>query len=208
LHQVLDPGFDVLTRAGQDRLNVGASDHFAHGAFCHRLHRAFGLLDVEQIIAHAVRLDLPQHGEIDVDDVFVAGEHKALFRHVARGAAAAEILDDAHADVDLVDAQRLGREHRLDRIRQVIVQPGLHLAHIFPEAQHHAEFVGVDTEEARGAPDGDCGERDQDDPLAAETARQDRTQPVLAAAQKLLEVRRCRAGRLLPRAPGPLAAAA
>ena len=146
----------------------------AHGAFGDGLHRAFRLLDVEQIIPHAVRLDLPQHGEIDVDDVLVAGQHEALFRHVACGGAAAEILHDAHADVDLVDAQGLGREHRLDRIRQVIVQSGLHLAHIFAEAQHHAEFVGVDTEEAGESPDGDRGEHDQHHPLAAETSRQDR----------------------------------
>ena len=70
----------------------GASDHFAHGAFRHRLHRAFGVLNIEQIFAHAVRLDLPQHGEIDVDDVFVAGEHEALLRHVADRRAAAEVL--------------------------------------------------------------------------------------------------------------------
>ena len=58
----------------------------AHGAFGHRLHRAFRILDVEQIVAGSARLDPPEHREIDVDDVLVAGEHQALFRHVARRA--------------------------------------------------------------------------------------------------------------------------
>ena len=84
----------------------GAADHLAHRAFGHRLHGAFRVLDVEQVVADAVRLDPPEHREVDVDDVLVAGEHQALFRHVAHGGAAAQIVDDAHADVDLVDAQR------------------------------------------------------------------------------------------------------
>jgi hypothetical protein len=29
-------------------------------------------------------LDHPEDGEIDVDDVFIAGQHQAFFRHVAR----------------------------------------------------------------------------------------------------------------------------
>ncbi len=83
LHQVLHGGLDGLARAGQDRLDFGAADHLAHGAFGDRLHGAFGILDVEQVFADAGRLDLPQHREIDVDDVLVAGEHQAFFRHVA-----------------------------------------------------------------------------------------------------------------------------
>ena len=120
----------------------------------HRLYGAFGILDVEQIIADAGRLDLPQHREVHVDDVFIAGEHQALFRHVARGgAAAAAVVDHAHADVDLVDAQRLGREHALDRIRQVVVQARLHLAHRLPETQNDADLVGADAEETGEAPE-------------------------------------------------------
>jgi hypothetical protein len=174
----------------------------AHGAFGDRLHGAFGLLDVEQVIAHAIGLDLPQHREIDVDDVLVAGEHQTLLRHVADRGTSAQVLDHPHADVDLVDAQRLRGQHRLDRIRQVIVQSRLHLAHVFAEAQHHAELVGIDAEKAGKAPDRDRGEHNQAQALAAETtARQHGAQPILAAAQKFLEVWRCRAGRLLARAP-------
>ena len=92
-------------------------DHLAHRAFADRLHRAFGRLHVKKVIADVVRLDLPKHREIDVDDVLVAGQHQGFLRHVAHGAAAAQI----ETDVDLVDAQRLRREHSLDRVGQVII---------------------------------------------------------------------------------------
>ena len=106
LHQFLHRGFDVLARSGQNRLDVGAPDHLAHSALGDRLHGALGLLDVEQVFADAFRLDPPQHREIDIDDVLVAGEHQAFFRHIANRAAAAQILDHAHSDIDLVDSQR------------------------------------------------------------------------------------------------------
>ena len=105
LHQLVHGGLDALPRAGEDRLDGRAADDLAHGAFGHRLHRAFRLLDVEEVVAGALGLDHPEHREIDVDDVLVAGEHQALFRHVADGGAAAQILDQPHADIDAVDAQ-------------------------------------------------------------------------------------------------------
>src|SRR4029450_11533140 len=90
----------------------------------------------------------------------------------------------------------------------MIVQPGLHLAHGFAEAQHHATFVRLDAEEAREQPDRDCGQYDQAEALAAEAAaRQHRAQLVLAATQKLFEIGRRRTGRRRPRAPGTLASA-
>ena len=175
----------------------------AHGAFGHRLHGAFGILDVEQIVADAARLDLPQHREIDVDDVLVAGQHQAFLRHVAHRGAAADVFDRAHADIDLVDAQRRRRQRGLDRIGQVIVQARLHLADELAEPQHDAELVGLDAEEAGKAPEHDRRQRDQRDAAAAEIAGQQAAQPVLAPAQEFLEIGRLRpARRLRPRAPG------
>jgi hypothetical protein len=104
----------MFCRAPVDRLNVRAPDDLAHGAFGDRLHRAFRLLDIEQIIAYPVRLDLPQNGEVDIDDIFVAGEHQALFRHAADRGAAAQVRRHSHADIDLVDAQSLRSQRRLD----------------------------------------------------------------------------------------------
>ena len=145
-----------------------------------------------------VRLDLPQHGEIDADDVLVAGQHQGLFRYVAQGAAAAQI----EADVDLVDAQRLRRERRLDRIGQMIIQPGLHLADEFAEAQHHADLVRLDAKEPGEGPQNDRRQRDQGEAAAAEIAGHQSAQPVLAAAQKFFEVGGRSPRSRPPRAPG------
>ena len=41
------------------------------------------ILHVEEEIARV--LDDPEHGEIDVDDVLVAGEHQAFFGNIAHG---------------------------------------------------------------------------------------------------------------------------
>jgi hypothetical protein len=112
LHQFLHGGLDGLPRAGENGLDVGAPDHFAHCALADGFHGAFGGLHIEQVIADVVRFDLPQDREVDADNVLVAGEHEGFFRHVAQRAAAAQV----EADVDLVHAQRLRREHRLDRI--------------------------------------------------------------------------------------------
>ena len=182
---------------------VGAADHLAHRAFGHRLHGAFGVLDVEQEVADAVGLDAPQHGEVDVDDVLVAGQHQAFFRHVAHGAAAPRrIVDQGHADGDGGDAQRLRQQHGLDRIRQMIVQAGLHGAHMLAEAQHHAELFGLHAEEAGQAPDRERAEQHQGDAHAAEmSARQQLLHLVLAAAQQVFKIRRARADRLRTLSP-------
>jgi hypothetical protein len=113
-----------------------------------------------------VRPDLPQHREIDIDDVLVASEHQGFFQHVVLGAAAAQI----ETDVDLVDAQRLRRECGLDRIGQMIIQPRLHLAHELAEAEHDTELIGLDAEEPGKAPQHDRGNRDQGEAAAAEIA--------------------------------------
>jgi hypothetical protein len=107
-------------------------------------------------IADVVRLDLPQHRKIDIDDVLVAGQHQAFLWYGAHSTAAAQI----EADVDLVDAQRLRRERGFDRIGQMIIQPGRHLADELAEAEHHAEFIWLDAEEAGKAPQHDRRQRE------------------------------------------------
>ena len=91
----------------------------------------------------------------------------------------------------------------------MIVEARLHVAHEFAEAQHDAEFVGLDAEEAGKAPQRDRGQRDQRDAAAAEIARQQAAQPVLAAAQEFFEIGRLRAPAVaapsprVPAAPNP-----
>src|SRR6266536_11154 len=164
------------------------------------------MLDIEQIFADPARFDQPEHRELDIDDVLVPGEHQALFGSLANGGAAADVFDEPHADVDLVDAQSLRGERRLDRVRQVIIEPRLHIADVFAEPQHDAELVGLDAEEAGKTPQRQHGERDQRKAAAAETpARQHGPELVLAAAQQLLDVRRSGTGGLLSGTPRPAA---
>src|ERR1019366_3463201 len=130
------------------------------------------------------------------------GEHQAFFRHIDAGGAAPRRLDGTHADIDAVDARDLGGERGFDRIGHMEVEAGLGVAHVFAEAQHDAEFVRMDPEEPGKPPDHHRDKGDQGYPLAAEiTARQYRTQPLLAAAQELLEIGRLRT--LAPHAPRP-----
>ena len=205
LHQFLHRRFGKGAGAGQDRLNFRAADHLAHRAFGHRLHGALGILDVEEIIADAVGLDPPQHGEIDIDDVLVAGQHQAFFRHVAHGAAAPRrIVDQRHADRDGGDAQRLRQQHGLDRIGQMIVQAGLHGAHMLAEAQHDAEFFRLHAEKSGQSPDRQRADQHQRDAHAAEMAAgQKLLQPVLAAPQQVLKIGRTWPDRLRTVAPRP-----
>ena len=73
------------------------------------------------------------------------------------------------------------------------------------KVRYDAELVGLDTEKTRDAPDGERGERDQDEALGPEiAARQHGSELVLASTQQLFEVRRRRTGRLRSRPPRPL----
>ena len=81
LHQLLHLGLGLGAGFGQDRLDVALADDLAHGALGHRLHRAFGILDVEQKVGRVG--DPPEHDEVDIDDVLVAGDHQAFLGHVA-----------------------------------------------------------------------------------------------------------------------------
>src|SRR6202035_110925 len=89
-----------------------------------------------------------------------------------------------------------------DRIRQMIIQPRLDLAHELAKAQHDAKLIGLDAEEAGKSPQRDGNKRNERDAAAAEIARHQATQLVLAAAQEVFEIGRPRPpGRLRPRAP-------
>src|SRR3954465_1183802 len=73
------------------------------------------------------------------------------------------------------------------------------------EAQHDAEFFGLHAEKSAQAPDRQRADQHQGDAHAAEMAAgQKLLQPVLAAAQKVLKIRRARPDRLRTVAPRSL----
>ena len=165
---------------------------------------------LKRIFADAGRLHFPQNREVDVDDVLVAGEHQALLRYIAYGCAVApDIVHDSHADIDLVHAQRLRSERRLDRIWQMVVQARLDLAYCLAEAQHNAQLIRLDPEKAGKTPKRDHAKHYESETASAEiAARQHAPQFVLAATQDFLQIGRRRPGRLRPGAPWALATAA
>ena len=83
---------DLLQESGAPRLDLGAAlgtgkfegslaDDLAHRRLGGVLHGLLGIADVEEILAGV--LDQPEHHELDVDDVLVAGQHQA-FRRTSR----------------------------------------------------------------------------------------------------------------------------
>ena len=148
--------------------------------------------------------DPPEHDEIDIDDVLVAGEHQALFGHVAdRARGVADVGRAAHADLDAIDARHFGQLDLLDRIGPAEIQTGRKLADIFAESEHDAELVGIDPNgEAEKADRRDQHRGEQHRERAAHAAaRHGLAQPVLAPAQDLFEVRLLAGAG--PRAPRP-----
>ena len=77
LQQLLRIRLDLAAALGERVGDLGLADDFAHRAFGRRLHRGVGRPDVEQKGPRV--LDHPKHGEVDVDDVLVTGQHQRFF---------------------------------------------------------------------------------------------------------------------------------
>jgi hypothetical protein len=188
LHELLDLGLDAEALLGQNALDVRAADDLAHGAFGRRLHGAFDVLDVEEEITRIV--DDPLHRKIDVDDVLVAREHQALFRHLAVGAARAAA--GAVADLGAADVGDGHLEDRAEGRRRVPVEARRGVADVATEHGVHAHLVLAHRIEAGEAVDDHAEDGDEGDALGADvaaTARQDVLQALLAATDQFLEVR-------------------
>ena len=96
------------------------ADNLAHRALGRILDRLLGPADVEQEFLHPVldfaflavdhdfaqpRVDLPEHHELDIDDVLVSGQHEA-FRGDVAGRPAPSFADPAETDLDLGHYER------------------------------------------------------------------------------------------------------
>src|SRR3954447_15328775 len=87
----------------------------------------------------------------------------------------------------------------------MIIQAGLHGPNMLAEAQHDAELFGLHPEEARQQPERDDEQYDQRDADAREIpTRHDLLQAILAAPQKIFQIRRPRPDRLRAVAPRSL----
>ena len=97
-------------------------------------------------------LDDPKDGEVDVDDVLVAGQHQRLFGHLAADLAAARALGVAIADLGPVVAGHARPQHRLDRGRQVIVETWLGRPIIGAKPQNDPDLIGQNAVEPARQP--------------------------------------------------------
>ncbi len=218
----LDPGIISVEDALQQGLRVGLdlaaalrqrlgdrrlADHLAHCALGSGFDRRLGVADVEQIGLGI--LDDPKGGEVDVDDVLVAGQHQRLFRHLAADLAAARPLGVAITDLGPVDAGHARPQDRLDRVRQVIVETWLGRPIIGAKPQNHPDLIGQNAIETARQPDDDNAEHDDGDAgPCSKAARQYAPKAVLAAPQQLLEVGRLRASSARARSAAAAAVAA
>src|SRR5581483_4144220 len=165
LRLVVHVGFDLGAKLGQRRLDRGTADHLADRAFGHRLHQVVRIAHGEQVLLCVV--DLPEHGEVDVDDVLIPGQHQAFRGHVAPAAVGVVAARRAVADFGAVDAGDGGQQDLLDRPGQVPVQAGVGAVAVGAETQHDAEFVRLHAVEAAGEPQQDDGDADQQQRPAA-----------------------------------------
>jgi hypothetical protein len=117
------------------------------------------------------------NGEIDVDDLLVAGQHQALSRRVALRPA---------AHLGLVQPRERHLLHRLDGRGQVIVQARVGLAAVGAEGGDHALLAGRDLVDARRQPGQHEAAADQRDHLAARPPARS-AEGVAQAIVKLLE---------------------
>ena len=187
LHQLLHALLGLLARLGQDRCDIVLADDFAHRALGHLFDGGVRVLNVEQVLLCV--LDAPVDDEIDVDDVLVAGQHQAFFRHIARAGPGADRR--AHADLDDVLPRYLRQAHLFDRIGEAEMQPGCLLPLDFAKAHHNAQFVRVHTK-CKSVEGNDGGQHNgaekEEGAGNAGAARHDLFQPVLAALEELFQI--------------------
>ena len=204
MQQSLRVGLDLAAALRQRLGDRGLAYYFSHGALGSGFDRRLGVPNVEEISLGV--LDDPKGGEVDVDDVLVAGQHQCLFGNLAGDLAAARALGIPVADLGPVDAGHARRQDALDRARQVIVETWLSRPIIGAKPQNDPDLIGQYAVEAARQPDDEDAEHDDGDAAAcSKAARQHAPKAVLAAPQQLLEVGSLRAP---PARARPTAAAA
>ena len=185
-------------------LDRGSANNFAHGAFGGRLHGLRGIADVEQVFARV--LDDPEHRELNLDDVLVAGQHQAFFGNAA-GADSGGSSRGAEADIFAVDPRDFRRQHPFKWRRCLKVKTGRCGPHELAEAEDHALLVGLDPVHHGKSPENQGKDQQYEDtPTGAEATGDEPAQLVLTPAHEFFEVGGFAAGPA--RTPGPLTAAA
>src|SRR6185295_5191637 len=115
-------------------------------------HRLLRVLALEQPGARVVQAVL--HGELDLDDVLVLGQHR---RFLEAGGADHVVA----ADVDRADLRHVDDLVALDRVRQPPVEAGAHGGAVASEARDDRLLAFLHDEDAGAHPDHHHHDRDQ-----------------------------------------------
>jgi hypothetical protein len=94
LHDLRGLRRDLLAPFVQGEVHLALADHLAHGGFGGLQHGLVGIAVVEEVFLRI--LEEPLHGELDVDDVLVVGQHQGFLEHLVLVRTAIADLDDAH----------------------------------------------------------------------------------------------------------------
>ena len=195
LDEVLGLGADLLPARLEHEVELALPDHLADGALADLAERLLGIAHVE---GELDRVGAPVlHGEVDVHERLVLGQH-------AR--AVGEAPELGHVD----------HGAPVDRPRQAHVEPARRRLDVLAEARDHRALGGlVQVEAPEQDPDGDEADRERargrsrgrrrcptgrrrSPPPAAAAAAEQPAQPLLQAAQQLVEVGRALVGPALP----------
>ena len=123
LGDLLNPAGDLAAPLGQDEVQFALADDFTHHTLGDLAQGARRREHVKQIIGGAA--DAPLHGDFDIHDILVLGQHQRL---VGNGTDL--------ADIDLVNG--------LDRARQAEAEARFQRADVLAEPEHDPAFLLVD----------------------------------------------------------------
>ena len=71
-------GRDFTTSRCQDGIKCRLTDNFPHDTFSCGFHQRRAIIDIENEILRVFTVIVPEHAELNVDDVLVAGQHQAF----------------------------------------------------------------------------------------------------------------------------------
>lgn len=152
---------DFAAVTGNNRLHFGLSDNFAQNRLCGDANRYVRAAHAKQIVFGV--FDFPNYGKIDVDNVFVAGQHMAFgkgIKFAVRTVAAVAQTGQIGSVVGLGYAERnasfLRNAHfvdRFNRVGEMIMQAGVRRTVIGAEKQYDTLFAGLYLIKSRSQPD-------------------------------------------------------
>ena len=160
----------------QYEVHLALAHDFADGSLGRLTHVLIRRAVVEQIIGRIFQEIL--HGELNIDDIFVIGQHQRFFQHFVLHVLA---VTDFHG-TDLTQADNL---NGFDRIRKMPARTRLGRLDIFTKTQHDTALTGIHNVETTRHPDQCNDDNDQPDTTGKPAGRLTAARIVRCAAAQL-----------------------